>query len=217
MLVAGTGTGVGKTWVAAHLIVGLRTSGAAVAARKPAQSFEAGTPAAGTDAGVLASASGELPAAVCPPERWFEAAMAPPMAADALGLPAFGLRDLADGVRWPDPWGPGRPRVGVVETAGGVRSPLAADGDTVGLVELLRPDLVVLVADAGLGTINAVRLSAAALGGSPVVVLNRADPSDDLHARNHRWLAGLGLEVMMLPGDGERLVARALGEGWPAR
>ena len=49
-----------------------------------------------------------------------------------------------------------------------------------------------LVADAGLGTINAVVLSAgpfAALGHDPIVVLNRYDDGDDLHRRNRAWLA----------------------------
>ena len=54
--------------------------------------------------------------------------------------------------------------VGLVEAAGGVRSPLADDGDAVDLAAALRPDRVVLVADAGLGTINAVRLAVGAAG-----------------------------------------------------
>jgi dethiobiotin synthetase len=61
------------------------------------------------------------------------------------------------------------------------------------LCHLVAPDIVILVADAGLGTINAVRLSAGALrdGGAPVVVhLNRYDATDDLHRRNRDWLAG---------------------------
>jgi dethiobiotin synthetase len=53
--------------------------------------------------------------------------------------------------------------VGLVETAGGVRSPQADDGDVLDLVAAIAPDHVILVADAGLGTINAVRLSVAAL------------------------------------------------------
>src|SRR5205085_2742200 len=53
-------------------------------------------------------------------------------------------------------------------------------------------DGVVLVADAGLGTINSVRLSAARLvevtGLQPIVLLNRYDDGDDLHRRNRQWL-----------------------------
>ncbi len=52
-----------------------------------------------------------------------------------------------------------------------------------------------LVADAGLGTINAVRLTVDALRAGPtvlsaalVVVLNRFDAAEDLHVRNRQWL-----------------------------
>jgi len=81
-------------------------------------------------------------------------------------------------------------RIGVVEGAGGPRSPLAVDGDTVDLVDALAPDLVVIVAEPELGVINAVRLAAAAFGSRPIVVaLNRFDDCDLMHARNHDWLA----------------------------
>ena len=93
-----------------------------------------------------------------------------------------------------------------------MRSPLAADGDAVALAAALRPDRVVLVADAGLGTINGVRLSVAALAPWPVtVVLNRFDPADDLHVRNLEWLAGVdGFDVVT---DAEDLVSPIVG--WP--
>ncbi len=80
--------------------------------------------------------------------------------------------------------------VGLVEGAGGPRSPLASDGDTVDLVRGLEPDLVVLVADPGLGAINSVRLAAAPFDprASLVVVLNRFDPADALHRANQAWL-----------------------------
>ena len=63
----------------------------------------------------------------------------------------------------------------VVEGAGGLLSPLADDGDTLDLVTALAPAAVVLIADAGLGTINLVRLSCAALGTDRTVIvyLNR--------------------------------------------
>ena len=55
----------------------------------------------------------------------------------------------------------------------------------------------ILVADAGLGTINAVRLSVDALSGFDVlVVLNRYDAGEDLHRRNRDWLAGAGYQVL---------------------
>ena len=182
VVVAGTATEVGKTWVGAGLARALRARGATVAARKPAQSFSPGD--GPTDAEVLAAATGEAPQTVCPAHRWYPVPMAPPMAADALGLPPFTIADLVDELRWP-----GDADVGLLEGVGGPRSPLAADGDTVALAERAGADLVVLVADAGLGTINAVRLSTAVFVACPVVVvLNRYDATDGLHVRNRRWL-----------------------------
>ena len=182
--------------MAARTIECLRATGTTVSARKPVQSF---TPGEGpTDADLLAAATGEGPHDVCPPHRWYEVAMAPPMAADALGRPPFTLADLAGELRWPE-----AVEVGIVETAGGVRSPIAADGDAVGLAQLMSPHIVVLVADAGLGTINAVRLSTAPFAGRRVVVvLNRFDDEDDLHVRNLAWLCERDrLEVVTQPEE----------------
>jgi dethiobiotin synthetase len=182
VVVTGTSTEVGKTWVAAALARRARAEGHRVAARKPAQSFAAAD-ARPTDAEVLAAATGEPPAAVCPAHRSYPVPMAPPMAADALGRPTITVADLVDELVWP-----AGTTLGLVETAGGVRSPIAHDADNADLAARLAPDLVVLVADAGLGTISAVRLAASALT-APVVVLNRFDPADDLHRRNRAWLA----------------------------
>ncbi|HMJ79149.1 MAG TPA: aminotransferase class I/II-fold pyridoxal phosphate-dependent enzyme [Iamia sp.] len=201
--VLGTGTEVGKTWVAARLLAALRAEGRTVAARKPAQSAEPDDPAP-SDADVLAGATGEDPIAVCPAHRRYARAMAPPMAATALGLPAFTIADLAAEITWP-----ARVDVGLVETAGGGASPAADDGDSIALVRAVRPDHVVLVADAGLGTLNGVRLTLAALAASvmPVtVVLNRFDADDLLHAANRDWLRTReGLDVVV---DVEALIQR---------
>jgi dethiobiotin synthetase len=209
--VVGTGTDVGKTWVAARVLRDLRAAGRRVAARKPAQSFDPTDPPAGRDAAVLGAASGEAPEQVCPPHRWYEVAMAPPMAAVALGRPGFTITDLVSELDWPT----SGVDVGLVETAGGVRSPLAADGDAVSLCQELKVDLLVLVADAGLGTINAVRLTTEALGAldAPrVVVLNRFDESSDLHVRNRSWLRSGELgPVLTIPEDGGELVSLVAG------
>ena len=202
VLVAGTGTDVGKTWVAARLLEAWRRSGRSVAARKPAQSFAVGS--GPTDAEVLGAASGEDPLSVCPPTRSYPVAFAPPMAASVLGLPPPTMAALVGELAWPDPG----VDVGLVETAGGVRSPQADDGDVIDMMTAIVPDHVVLVADAGLGTINAIRLSLGALSEShhhvgdnpgtrndtdhahstPFVVVNRFDPSSDLHRRNRAWM-----------------------------
>ena len=202
--VVGTGTDVGKTWVAARLLTDLGAAGLRVAARKPAQSFEPDDDPARLDAAILGAATGEPPEEVCPPHRWYEVPMAPPMAAEALGRPPFTIQDLMSELRWPD-----AVDVGLVETAGGLRSPLAADGDCLALCEALAPDVIVLVADAGLGTINAVRLTLDALGPlapQAVVVLNRFDAASDLHRRNLEWLSGRdGRRTVTVGGDAAEL------------
>jgi len=211
VLVVGTGTDIGKTWVSARLLTQLRAAGCSVAARKPAQSFEADDDPAGFDAAVLGAASGEVVEVVCGPHRWYPVAMAPPMAANVLGRPSFSIATLIDELAWPSE----AVDIGLVESAGGVRSPQAADGDVVSLCAALHPDLVLLVADAGLGTINAVRLTVGVLADQVVVVvLNRFDPANDLHVRNRDWLREEdGLHVVVVPGQDAELVAGVQGGG----
>ena len=112
------------------------------------------------DSEILAQATGEPAHVVCPARRTYPLAMAPPMAAEALGMLPAAIDDLVAEVNasWPD-----RPTdVGVVEGAGGVASPLARDGDGDSLrrssAYACKADLVVLVADPRLGVINLVRL-----------------------------------------------------------
>lgn len=78
-MIVGTGTEVGKTWVACRLARALRRRGLIVVARKPAQSYGAGDDLSDTDAALLAHATGDHPAAVCPQHRWYPVAMAPPI------------------------------------------------------------------------------------------------------------------------------------------
>jgi len=196
VVVAGTSTAVGKTWVAAEVATRLRADGVSVAARKPVQSF-APDERGSTDAEILARATGEDAATICPVHRWYEIAMAPPMAAEALDREPFTVGDLAAEIA--RSWGRNT-AIGLVELAGGPRSPIACDGDGVDLTFALRPHLVLLVADAGLGTISAVRLCVDTfrpLDLDVVVVLNRFDESDDLHRRNADWLDDrLGYDVV---------------------
>ena len=192
--VLGTGTGVGKTWVSCALITEFRRRGTTVVARKPAQSYAPGE--GSTDAHVLGAASGEPPERVTPRHRWYEAALAPPMAAEVLGAPSFSIDDLAGELasRW---WH--EAAIGIVETAGGACSPLAADGDCVAFTDAIAATDVVLVADAGLGTIHAVRTAVLATGRRVIVFLNRFDSAapHDLHTRNADWLRERdGLEVV---------------------
>lgn len=199
--VLGTGTEVGKTWVGAALLRALRERGLTVAARKPAQSAEPDD-SGPSDAAVLAAATGEDELVVCPAHRRYARAMAPPMAAVATGEPSFTVADLAAEVTWP-----AGVDVAVVETAGGAMSPAADDGDSIDLLRAVGVDRVLLVADAGLGTINGIRLTVAAADPWPTVVhLNRYDDADPLHRANAEWLRTReGLDVV---SDVEALVGR---------
>ena len=129
--VVGTGTDIGKTWVAARLLTDLRAAGLRVAARKPAQSFE----------------PDDDPAT----PRCRRARRGQRRA----GRGRSARRTAGTRWRWRRPWRPRRwaarrspsttswrscagpsdavVDVGLVETAGGVRSPLAADGDCLAL------------------------------------------------------------------------------------
>jgi dethiobiotin synthetase len=182
VLVTGTGTEVGKTWVTVELARRLRADGVVVAARKPAQSFAPDDTV--TDASLLADATGESAETICPPHRWYPVPLAPPMAADALGRAPIAVDDLVSEIEWPD-----GVEVGFVEGAGGVCSPIAHDGDTLALAAALRPDLVLLVTDPALGVVSQVRLAARALEGNRLlVVLNRYDDADEVHRRSRDWL-----------------------------
>jgi dethiobiotin synthetase len=183
IVVVGTGTEVGKTWSSSKLLRHARGQHLKVAARKPVQSFDPGSDAP-TDAAQLADATGENIETVCPRHRWYPVAMAPPMAAEALNRPLLLLDALIEEIHWP-----AGIDLGLVETAGGLRSPIAHDGDSRDLVRRLEPDEVLLVADAGLGTINAVRLAMESLSFVKVTaLLNRFDADNELHRRNREWL-----------------------------
>jgi dethiobiotin synthetase len=110
--------------------------------------------------------------------------MAPPIAAQRLERDPIALRDLVAEIDWR-----AGTQVGLVETVGGVRSPLADDGDSRGLIDALGVDHVILVADAGLGAINSVRLAVDGLAArSLTVVLNRFAADDAVHRSNLEWL-----------------------------
>jgi dethiobiotin synthetase len=202
VFVSGTGTEVGKTWWTVAIAVELQARGVSVSARKPVQSS---APGEEPDADVLAGATGETPRTVCPLHRTYDIPWAPPMAAAELGLPAFSVRDLAAELLWtPDL------AVGLVEGVGGPRSPIATDGDNVDFARAIQPDLVVVVAPAGLGTINAVRLCADAFDDFPMIVALNRFGDDVLHARNRDFLIEhADLDVVTAPAQlAESLQAR---------
>jgi len=149
LAVAGTGTDVGKTFVACAVIAALRAQGRVVDAFKPVLSGFSPQDVAESDAGRLLTALGRPLAEIeaMSPLR-FAAPLAPPSAARLQGA-TLRLADLADLCR--------RRLSGegllLIEGAGGIASPIAEDGTNLDLfAELGLP--VLLVGGSYLGAVS---------------------------------------------------------------
>jgi dethiobiotin synthetase len=149
VFVTGTGTGVGKTVVAAALARTLQRAGLAVAAMKPAQT---GT-GHGADDLAFVRAAGGVPAARCVASYALRRPLAPSVAARMEGT-TLGPGRIVDGFR--------RLRrevdVVVVEGAGGLLVPFSDSTDMADLATALGIPLLV-VALPGLGTLNHIALT----------------------------------------------------------
>lgn len=196
-LVTGTDTGVGKTAVAAGLVLALRARKQRAIGFKPVETgVVPGEPA---DSTLLARASGVDEARAAPLSSLREA-LAPAVAAERAGAPiepdaiAARVRSLRE-----------RYESVVIEGAGGAAVPLAWGYTALDLACDLGLSAVV-VARAGLGTLNHVWLTVEALRarGIPVaaVILNGASSPPDLaEATNPAALARLlpGVRCLSLP------------------
>jgi dethiobiotin synthetase len=197
LLVTGTDTGVGKTLVAAALLVALRERGLKAVGFKPAETGL--VPGEAADSDILLEAGGIDEPLAAPLLRLAEP-LAPAVAAERAGEafdPAVAearvsaLRDMGYSL--------------VVEGAGGVTVPLAWNYTALDLAA--RTGLhAVVVGRAGLGALNHCVLTVEALRGRGVpihaVVLNGADdPLDLAQLTNPAALARLlpGLHVVVLP------------------
>lgn len=152
----GTGTGVGKTYVGRQLALAWRRSGVATLALKPCESgYDSHNPET-SDASQLAEAAG----AGAPPLYFWPDPVSPHLAArrneQVIELRAIldwvrGQEDLAFGA---DPVGTGG--ITLIETAGGVFSPLGSGFTNLDLALRLQPALVVLAAPDSLGVLHDV-------------------------------------------------------------
>ena len=178
VFVTGTDTGVGKTWVAAHLIRDLRGQVSDVRPLKPVESGcmeidgASGKELQAQDAETLREAA-QLSESALIVRHKLRAPIAPMLAARQEGV-TIRLQDLADFCR--------REGMLVVEGAGGWRTPLAEDGDVQALAaELGLPVLV--VAEDRLGAINQVLLTCEAVQGSGCrlagIILNHLKPTTE--------------------------------------
>ena len=172
LLVTGTDTGVGKTVVAGALAIAARNAGKKVAVLKPVETGCAGTPPVAADAEFLALCAGtsaedavlwKLRAPLAPAVAAFTEGVE--LAPDRIAERVSSLASLSDIV--------------IVEGAGGLRVPITWAEDYLDLAVKLDAEAV-LVARAGLGTVNHTLLSLDALRRKDVpvrgVVLNASSP-----------------------------------------
>lgn len=183
IFVTGTDTGVGKTQASCALLSLLVDAGLRPQGFKP---YESGCEKLATPADTLAmrgAARSELPVDALCPHR-FRAPLAPGVAARRLGQEPDWDTTLA---AWERLWhGPV-----VVEGAGGLFVPIDSRRDVIDLIQALRLP-VLLVARAGLGTLNHTALSLRALAERDIpvraILLSRSTPTRDPSERDNRLL-----------------------------
>jgi dethiobiotin synthetase len=197
LLVTGTDTGVGKTIIAAALLTALRARGVRAVGFKPAETGS--DTSTETDAALLARASGERIALATPLLQLSEP-LAPAVAADRAGM-VLNPEDVESRIEQLRKAG----YTLVVEGSGGVMVPLAWDYTVLDLAERCDLDAVV-VARAGLGTLNHVALTVLMLQSRHIavrgIVLNgRHAPPDLAEATNPSALARMlpGLRIIESP------------------
>lgn len=168
IFVAGTDTGVGKTFVAGGLAAALKKNGINVGVFKP---FESGTAGGHSDYKYLKEISGSED-----PDDWicpfrFEEALAPGVAAERAGIEIDWCRvtDCFESIAT-------RHDFVIVEGSGGLLVPLAPGKTDIDLIRECEFS-VLLVARLGLGTINHTLLSVAFLQSQKIpclgIILNQ--------------------------------------------
>jgi dethiobiotin synthetase len=217
LFVTATDTAVGKTEVACALIAAARAAGLDAVGMKPAQSGVG--PGEPSDAERLRAASGgaEPLEALCPYS--FAAPLAPAVAARAAGI-EISLERVLGAARALA----ARHAAVLVEGAGGLLVPLTERETYADLARVLALPVLV-VARAGLGTVNHTALTVEALRrrGLAVagIVLNRVAPEDDPSVPHNageiaRLTGIVPLAVLpFVPDIGER--ARTLGSTLAAK
>lgn len=185
IVVTGTDTEIGKTFVTRALASLLARSGVAVRAVKPVESGTDDNPEDKQDGVLLARATGQDEAGQGGPAHALQrlrAPLAPPDAAELEGAELHydawlsTIREIAS-----------EAEVVLVEGAGGLLSPLTWDEDSLSLAQALGAEVVVVAPDK-LGVQNHVRLVERVLRaeGVPVlgVVLNAPAVADSATGRN---------------------------------
>jgi dethiobiotin synthetase len=183
LFVTGTDTGVGKTQASCALLSLLADAGLKPQGFKPYESGCSSLSAPSDALALRAAARSELPVDALCPHR-FRAPLAPGVAARRLHHEPDWNTTLAA-------WERLRHGPVVVEGAGGLFVPIDSRRDVIDLISALQLP-VLLVARAGLGTLNHTALSLRALAERGITVrailLSRGTPSRDPSERDNRLL-----------------------------
>lgn len=189
VVILGTGTDVGKTYVTACLARALRDR-SSVLALKPIESGVG--PGVTGDAGVIAAAAGH--AAALSPWR-FPRPVSPHLGAREAGAP-LALAEVAAWVVVQEQLA--AKRISLIELAGGAFSPLGAGLTNVDLALALSPALWVLVAPDSLGVLHDVTATLRALPRAPdALVLSGARAPDQSTGSNAYELSNLGIATVL--------------------
>lgn len=190
LTITGTDTGVGKTYFAVLLVRGLREAGIDAVGCKPVCC------GARTDAELLVAASGGVEPVEALNPVWYQAPVAPAVAAELEGRPVDlgALRDHAQ-------WLAGRHAVVVLEGVGGWEVPMNEGGNFSDLAAALGWP-VVLVAANRLGVLNHALLSARAIRERGLelaaLVLNHLEAERDVAMVTNRAVLEARLEVPLM-------------------
>lgn len=218
LFVVGTGTDIGKTYVAGLLVKKTRELSPRAAYFKAAMSGNSrradGSLIPGDAVAVREMSGIDQPLTdMCP--YVYEDAYSPHLAAKLAGQPVDLARVLADFDRLAAAYD-----YVTLEGSGGILCPLRHDEQRVGVADFIktRGFASVLVADAGLGTLNGVGLTAAYMRAAGLklqgVIFNNFRPGDVLHEDNRvmcEELFGLKTLACVQPGDEDiDLAAQAL-------
>jgi dethiobiotin synthetase len=185
VVILGTGTSVGKTFVTAALAAACRSRGSVLALKPIETGVAEGMPG---DAGIIAEAAGHAPAL----SRWrFARGVSPHLAAREEGASI----DVAKVAGWvSEQERSAAPAVTLVESAGGAFTPLAPGATNVDLALSLEPALWLLVGPDALGVLHDVGAVLRALPRPPdAVVLSSARPADASSGSNAAELKRLGI------------------------
>jgi dethiobiotin synthetase len=185
VVVLGTGTDVGKTYVTACLARGLREHGPALAL-KPIESGVA--PGVAGDAGLIAEGAGHPP--ILSPWR-FPRPVSPHLAAREQGV-TLDAYQIASWVAEQEAHAGAA--ISLVELAGGAFSPLGVGVTNVDLASALEPAVWLLIAPDALGVLHDVGAALRALPRAPdALLLSGARKADQSTGSNAIELVRLGI------------------------